>query len=65
MLKYSFSFENTTMSILSFAEIGGIEVVFDTEEEELFVLADKDLIERCILNILSNSIKYNKGTKEK
>ena len=53
------------MSILSFAEIGGIEVVFDTEEEELFVLADKDLIERCILNILSNSIKYNKGTKEK
>lgn len=57
--------ENTTMSILSFAEIGGIEVVFDTEEEELFVLADKDLIERCILNILSNSIKYNKGTKGK
>ena len=53
------------MSILSFAEIGGIEVVFDTEEEELFVLADKDLIERCILNILSNSIKYNKGTKGK
>lgn len=52
--------ENTTMSILSFAEMKGIEVVFDTEEEEFFVLADKDLIERGILNILSNSIKYNK-----
>lgn len=52
--------ENTTMSILSFAEMKGIEVVFDTEEEEFFVLADKDLSERGILNILSNSIKYNK-----
>ena len=52
--------ENTTMSILSFAEMKGIEVIFDTEEEEFFVLADKDLIERSILNILSNSIKYNK-----
>lgn len=52
--------ENTTMSILSFAEMKGIEVVFDTEEEELFVLADKELFERAILNILSNSIKYNK-----
>ena len=52
--------ENTTMSILSYAEMRGIEVVFDTEEEEFFVLADKDLIERGILNILSNSIKYNK-----
>ena len=48
------------MSILSYAEMRGIEVVFDTEEEEFFVLADKDLIERGILNILSNSIKYNK-----
>lgn len=48
------------MSILSFAEMKGIEIVFDTEEEEFFVLADKDLIERSILNILSNSIKYNK-----
>ncbi len=52
--------ENTTMSILSFAEMKGIEVIFDTEEEEFFVLADKDLIERSILNILSKSIKYNK-----
>ncbi|WP_195989349.1 HAMP domain-containing sensor histidine kinase [Clostridium sp. D53t1_180928_C8] len=51
--------ENTTMSILSFAEMKGINVIFDTEEEELFVYADKDLIERTILNILSNSIKYN------
>ena len=51
--------ENTTMSILSFAEMKGINIIFDTEEEELFVYADKDLIERTILNILSNAIKYN------
>ena len=50
--------ENTTMSILSFAEMKEINVVFDTEEEELFVYADKDLIERTILNLLSNAIKY-------
>lgn len=52
--------ENITMSIICFAEMKGIEVVFDTEEEEFFALADKDLFERGILNILSNSIKYNK-----
>ena len=51
--------ENTTMSILSFAEMKEINVVFDTEEEELFVYADKDLIERTILNLLSNAIKYS------
>lgn len=51
--------ENTTMSILSFAEMKGINVIFDTEEEELFVYADKDLIERTILNLLSNAIKYS------
>ena len=52
--------ENTTMSILSFAEIANINVVFDTDDEELYVLADRDLIERVILNLLSNAIKYNK-----
>ena len=48
------------MSILSYAEMKGIEVVFDTEEEEFFVLADKDLIERGILNILSNLLNIIK-----
>lgn len=52
--------ENTTMSILSFAEIMNIKVVFDTDEEEVYVLGDRDLIERVILNLLSNAIKYNR-----
>lgn len=51
--------EDVTMSVLAFSETKGIDIVFDTYEEKIFVLGDRDLIERAILNILSNSIKYS------
>ena len=47
------------MSIINFAQNKNIEVIFDTEEEEIYILADIDFIERIILNVLSNAIKYN------
>ena len=38
----------------------GINIIFDTEEEELYCDIDVEQLERIILNILSNAIKYNK-----
>ncbi|SFU54206.1 His Kinase A (phospho-acceptor) domain-containing protein [Clostridium sp. DSM 8431] len=37
------------------------ELIFDSEEEEYYVECDKEMIERVILNILSNSMKFGKN----
>lgn len=50
--------ENITLSVISYAEMKHITIVFDTEYEELYVSCDPNLIERIILNLLSNSVKY-------
>ncbi len=52
--------ECITLSVVSYAENKGINVIFDTEDEEIYVRCDFNLIERIILNILSNSVKYGK-----
>ncbi|MHC1685008.1 MAG: ATP-binding protein [Clostridiaceae bacterium] len=56
--------ENITLSIVSFAETKGIEVSFDTEEEEILMAIDEEKMERIILNLLSNAVKFtNEGEK--
>lgn len=52
--------EDITMSVINFAKRQNIQVIFDTEEEELYCEIDIEHIERIMLNILSNAIKYNK-----
>ncbi|MDP4178232.1 MAG: MASE3 domain-containing protein [Bacillota bacterium] len=52
--------ENITSSIISYAEIKKIKVIFDTEFEEVYISCDVNLIERIILNLLSNSVKYGR-----
>lgn len=52
--------EDITMSVINFAERQNIELIFDTEEEELYCEIDIECIERVMLNLLSNAIKYNK-----
>ena len=52
--------EDITMSVINFAKRQKIDVVFDAEQEELYCDIDIDQIERIMLNILSNAIKYNK-----
>lgn len=44
--------------ISEYANLNKIKIIFDTNEEDIFVRYDKDLMERIILNLLSNSIKY-------
>lgn len=50
--------ESITMSVVPYVESKGISIIFDTEIEEKVIACDSDKIERVILNILSNAIKF-------
>lgn len=50
--------EDITMSVANYAYNNGIDLIFDTNIEELNMLIDVNSIERIILNILSNAIKF-------
>lgn len=50
--------EDITMSIVPYVESKNINVIFDTYIEELEIKCDPESIERVILNILSNAIKF-------
>lgn len=52
--------ENIVLSIVVYVESRSMNIIFDTELEEQYVDCDGDLIERIMLNLLSNSIKYGK-----
>ncbi|MGL5329446.1 MAG: sensor histidine kinase [Peptostreptococcaceae bacterium] len=50
--------EDSTMSVIDLGKSYGIEIIFDTEEEEIITAIDRNKIERIMLNLLSNSIKF-------
>lgn len=50
--------ENITISVVEYAELKGLTIIFDTDEEERVVAVDPDKIERIFLNLLSNGIKF-------
>lgn len=50
--------EEITLSVASYAESKGINIIFDTDVEEKIIAVDPDKIERIILNLLSNAIKF-------
>lgn len=50
--------EDITMSMVDFAHSKEISVEFDTEVEELYMIVDPDKIERILLNLFSNAIKF-------
>lgn len=50
--------ENITIACNKYIDKADIGLTFDSESEEIYVKCDKDMIERIILNILSNSVKY-------
>ncbi|PRR82505.1 PocR ligand-binding domain-containing protein [Clostridium vincentii] len=52
--------EDVTLSIVEYASLKGINVVFDTEIEEKITAFDAEKFERIMLNLLSNSIKFTK-----
>ncbi len=50
--------EDITMSVIPYVESKNIDIIFDTNCEELEIRCDPDKIERIILNLLSNAIKF-------
>jgi len=50
--------ENTVKSSVKYATLKNIEIIFDTDVEEVVLVCDSDAIERIMLNLLSNAIKF-------
>ena len=51
--------ENITMSTVRFADEKKRNIVFDTDQEDVILACDVDKIERIMLNLISNAIKFS------
>ncbi len=51
--------EEIVQSVSGYIQSKGMDIVFDTETEERFIMCDVDKIERIMLNLLSNAIKFS------
>lgn len=52
--------EDICLSVSEFVEYNELSIVFDTQIEEKIIGFDLDNMERIILNLISNAIKFNK-----
>lgn len=52
--------ESVTMSVAEYIKTKSIKLVFDTDIEDCITSCDPEKIERVILNLLSNSIKFTR-----
>ena len=50
--------EETVLDMKDYIEEKGIELIFDTDIEEKTVRCDKTEIERCIINLVGNAVKF-------
>lgn len=50
--------EEVSLSVVPYLESKGISLIFDTDVEEKIMACDADKIERIILNLISNSMKF-------
>jgi signal transduction histidine kinase len=50
--------EDITLSVVEYARLKKLELIFDTEIEEKIMAFDSDKVERIILNLISNAIKF-------
>ena len=51
--------EEMVMSITNFTDSKGINIIFDTDVEEKIIACDSEKIERIVLNLISNAIKFS------
>ena len=51
--------ENIVMSVTNFTDSKGLNVIFDTNIEEKIIACDTEKIERVVLNLISNAIKFS------
>ncbi|MBK5242296.1 MAG: PAS domain-containing sensor histidine kinase [Clostridium sp.] len=56
--------EEIVMSVTPYTDIKGLNIIFDTDVEEKNIACDPEKIERVMLNLISNAIKFsNVGNK--
>ena len=51
--------ENICLSVSEFVESNKLSIIFDTNVEEKIISFDQDNMERIMLNLISNAIKFN------
>lgn len=50
--------EEITLSVAEYIENKGISLIFDTDVEEKIIACDPEKIERIVLNLISNAVKF-------
>lgn len=50
--------EETTHSVYEYVKFRGVDIQFDTQEEEIITACDIEKMERIMLNLLSNAVKF-------
>lgn len=50
--------ESIVSSVVDFVNDKGINIIFDTDLEEKIIAVDRDKLERILLNLISNAIKF-------
>lgn len=56
--------EDITISVALYVKGNHLDIIFDTQEEEIITACDIEKVERIMLNLLSNAVKYSKDTGE-
>ncbi|MEW8955648.1 MASE3 domain-containing protein [Clostridium sp.] len=56
--------EDIVMEVSNYLKPYNIEVIFDTDIEEMIIPCDKHMVERIILNLLSNAVKFDENKKD-
>ena len=51
--------EEIVMSVTNFTDSKGLSIIFDTDIEEKIIACDPEKIERIVLNLISNAIKFS------
>lgn len=59
-----YTIENIVQSVASYLKDKNINIIFDTDVEEKIMSYDEEVIERILLNLLSNSIKFSNDRKD-
>lgn len=53
--------EDITQSVAQYIDTKGLTLIFDTEVEEKIMACDPEKIERVMLNLISNAVKFTKS----
>ncbi|WP_435787739.1 PAS domain-containing sensor histidine kinase [Clostridium sp.] len=51
--------EDIVMSVTNFIDAKGLNIIFDTDIEEYIIACDPEAIDRIVLNLISNAIKFS------